>query len=177
MIAIAARIPDKTQATLLGDQITLLAWAILAVLSWLLVRRLPRHERGAWLVVAAYCSVIAIDKAVDLQIAFYSFVQWSVDVLDPWFGLRQHRGVVKVLLLVPMLIVTVGGTIWIVRQDRRLDRSRVFAIAGLVLVVLLVGVRALPGFGFLDEEVGWGLEAVSCWLIAAGLLLGFRGSR
>src|SRR5690606_16768004 len=157
--------------------ITLLAWSILALLSWLLVRRLPRAERGAWLVVAAYCSIIAIDKAIDLQLAFYNFAQWCVDALDPWFGLRQHRGIVKFALMIPMLIITVGGTIWVARQDRRLDLSRALAIAGLVLVLLLVGMRILPGFGFLDEAVGWGFEAVSCALIAAGLVLGWRSSR
>ena len=167
----------NASASPIGDTITLVVWSVLAAFALRLVWRLPPDRRGAWRVVAGYCSVVAIDKAVDLQTAFYQFVQWSLDTLDPWLGLRQHHRFVRFLLLVPMTAVAVGGTVWLVRRDPHLDRGRKLAIAGLVLVLLLVGLRLLPGFVMLDEQTGWVVEGLACLLISIGLLLGWRAER
>lgn len=173
MAAMLRTTPDPA-TTPVGDTITLVVWAVLAACALRLVRRLPRRERGAWLVVAIYCTIVAVDKAVDLQTVFYRVVQWALDVADPWLGVRAHRNLVKGLLLVPLTIVAVGGTLWLVRRDRHLDRGRKLAIAGLVLVLLLVGLRLLPPFRALDETACWVVEGLACGLIAWGLRLGWR---
>jgi hypothetical protein len=118
--------------------------------------------------------VVAVDKFADLQTAFYTTVRWAIEVLDPWFGLRQHRLLVRLTLLVTMTLVAVGGTVILVRRDRSFDRGKKLAIAGLVLVLLFVAGRLLPGIrGLLNEAVCWGLEGVACLMIAMGLRMGF----
>ena len=170
-------VPSRVESPV-GDTVTLVVWAVLACLSLRLVWRLPASVRGAWYVVAIYCTVVAVDKFVDLQTAFYQTVRWSTEVLDPWLGLRQHRLFVRVLLLVPATIVAVGGTVALVRRDRNIDRAKKLAIGGLVLVLVFVAGRLLPGLRWLfSEAVCWGLEAVACLLIAAGLRLGFHNVR
>ena len=176
MFAMAVRtmlVPSRVESPV-GDTITLVVWAVLALLSLRLVWRLPASARGAWYVVAIYCTVVAIDKFVDLQTAFYATVRWGIEVLDPWLGLRQHRPLVRVTLLVPMTLVAVGGTVILVRRDRSFDRGKKLAIGGLVLVLLFVAGRLMPGTrGILNEALCWGLEGVACLMIAIGLRMGF----
>ena len=170
-------VPSRVESPV-GDTITLVVWAVLALLSLRLVWRLPGSGRGAWYVVAIYCSVVAVDKIIDLQTAFYATVRWGIEVLDPWFGLRQHRVLVRLLLLVPMAIIAVGGTVMLVRRDRQIDRGKKLAIGGLILVLLFVLGRLLAGLRWvLNEAVCWGLEGVACALIALGLRMGFASAQ
>jgi hypothetical protein len=153
-----------------GDTITRAVWSVLAVFSLLLVRRLSTERRGAWCLVAFYCSVVAADKWVDLQTAFYHAVRWLLGCTESLLGLRDHKPVVRVLFLVLMTIGAVGGTVRVVWRDQRLDGAKKLAVAGLVLVLLLIGVRLLPGLGgILDESACWVLEGAACALIVAGL--------
>ena len=63
-----------------GDAVTLVVWAVLAVLSLRLVCRLPVGRRGAWYVVSVYCASVAVDKVVDLQMVFWRIARGSVSV-------------------------------------------------------------------------------------------------
>ena len=170
-VATHASLPSEANA--IGDLVTLVVWSLLALFALWLVLRLPRGVRGTWLVVAAYCSVVAIDKSIDLQSTFYRLVQWGIDLLDPSLGLRRHRTVLRIALLVPLTALAVGGTLWLVRRDRRLDRARLMAITGLVLVLLLVGLRLLPGLEAIDETTGWIVEGIACACVGCGLRMGW----
>ncbi len=177
LLASAIPVPSMVESPI-GDSVTLVVWAVLGIVSLRLVWRLPASRRGAWYVVLIYCAAVAIDKVVDLQMVFLLAVRWGVDMLDPWLGLRQHRLVVKVLLLLLMASVAVGGTVTLVRRDRDLDRGKKLAISGLILVLLLVAGRLVPGLATVfSEAVCWGFEAAACLLIAAGLRLGFGVAR
>lgn len=177
LLAGAIPVPSSVESPI-GDTITLVAWAVLGIMSLRLVWRLPASRRGAWYVVSIYCAAVAVDKIVDLQMEFLLTVRWGMDVLDPWLGLRQHRPIVKVLLLLLMASVAVGGTVTLVRRDRDLDRGKKLAISGLILVLLFVAGRLLPGLATVfSEAVCWGLEAVACLLIATGLRIGFGAAQ
>jgi hypothetical protein len=143
-------------------------------MSLRLVWRLPANRRGAWCVVAIYCVVVAVDKIVDLQMVFLQSVRWGLDVLDPWLGLRQHRLLVRVILLLLMAVIAIGGTVALVRRDRDFDAGKKLAISGLILVLLFVMGRMMPVLAtVLSQTVCWVLEAVACLLIAIGLRVGF----
>jgi hypothetical protein len=163
--------------TPVGDVVTGVVWAGLAIAAIVLVCSLPRGARGAWIVVAGYCTIVAIDKVVDLQMAAYWTTKWIVDVLTPVADLRQHRTAVRVVLMVVLTSLGIGGTVWLVRHDRELDRPRMLAIGGLLLVIAMVGARLVPGSPFFDEVLDWIIEGVACACIAAGLALGWRRAR
>lgn len=161
-----------------GDSIALVVWTLLAALSWLLVVRFSVGKCGAWCLVSVYCTAVAIDKVVDLQMTFFEGLRWSMDLLDPWLGLRQYRVIVRVILLLLLTVFAVGGTVILVRRDRSLDRGKKLAISGLVLVLLLVAIRLWPGLAAVfSDQVCWVVEAISSMLILCGLGVGFKGLR
>jgi hypothetical protein len=162
--------------TPIGDVVTAIVWSALAVGSVALVVRLPRGSRGAWLVVAIYCSVVAADKIVDLQTAVYLTAKWTVGALQPFVELRSHRNAIRVGLVLVLLSIGIGGTVWLVRRDRALDLPRLLALGGLLLVMAMVGGRLVRGSPFADEVVGWVVEGIGCTGIAVGLVLGWRRS-
>jgi hypothetical protein len=169
-----ARVPVPGADTPVGDVVTAIVWAALAVGSIALVARLPRDTRGAWLVVAIYCCVVAVDKVVDLQMAAYHTAKWIVDATQPVLGLREHVRAVRLALMVALIALGVGGTVLMVRRDRELDVPRKLAIAGLLLIIAMVGARLVPGSPFDDVIVDWVVEGVGCACVAAGLVLGWR---
>lgn len=174
-LLLVGAVPTPSEAASpIGDTITLVAWAVLGVLSLRLVWQLPASRRGAWCVVAIYCVAVAIDKLVDLQMVSLLSVRWCLDVLDPWLGLRQHRLIVRVVLVLLLAIIAVGGTVTLVRRDRDFDAGKKLAISGLILVLLFVTGRMMPVLAtVLSESVCWVLEGLACLLIAIGLRLGF----
>ena len=153
-------------------------WTLLAAASVWLVVRLPAADRGAWLIVMTVCCLFAVDKALDVQVIFYDLMRTVVRAAEDWFDFQGDRWVVRGLLLV-------GGIVGIalvirscVRRDRDFDRGKRLAIAGLLLVVLMVGARLLPGFAWLaDQRVGWAIEVAACGLVAAGVRAGFVKKR
>jgi hypothetical protein len=154
----------------LADAITLVVWCTLAVAAVLLVARRPRLRRGTWPLVAACCCVIALDKAIDVQTVVYRLVRWCCRATESAFRLREQHPVVKacVLLTATGGVCAVAG--WLLWRDRPLDRPRAFAAGGLLLVVLLVGLRLVPGLDWLDAEShGWIVEGAACAAIAFGL--------
>lgn len=174
-LLLASAMPESsTFESPIGDIITLVAWAVLGAMSLRMVWQLPASRRGAWYVVAIYCVAVAIDKIVDLQMVFLLTVRWGMDVLDPWLGLRQHRLVVRVILLLLLAIIAIGGTVTLVRRDRDFGTGKKLAISGLILVLLFVLGRMMPVLAtVLSQTVCWVLEAVACLLIAIGLRVGF----
>lgn len=161
-----------------GDTIFLVLWALLALVSWLLVLRLPAGRRGAWLLVSTYCTIVALDKVIDLQMALFVSVRWSIDLLDPWFGLRQHRLVVRVLVLLTLAGLAIAGTVLLARRDLYLDRGKKVAISGMLLVLLLVAARLVPGLSAVfSDNLCWIFEGISCLLIVGGMRSGFTDAR
>lgn len=165
---------EKTDATPIGDLVTLVVWTALALAACALVRRQPPGQRGAWIVIALYCAVVALDKAVDLQGMSYLAVRLLPDLLERLTGWSGHRGLLRTLVVVLLAVGALAGTIWLARRDRRLDRARWLAIGGLLAVLLWVGLRPLLPRDLHDEPIGWAIEAAACLAIAAGLRLGWR---
>jgi hypothetical protein len=154
------------------------AWTLLAVAAVLLPCRRRAPARDAWWLVAAACCLVALDKAVDVQVWCFTTAKALVQAAVASLGLDGERRLLRHVLLVAATGAAVVGTVVLVRRDPDLDRAKRCALAGLVLVVLLVGLRLLPGFAWLhDERVGWLVEGLGCGLVAIGLRRGFRGLR
>lgn len=157
------------------DIITGAIWSGLAAHCWVLYARLVGGPRAVWLVVALYCSVFAIDKVVDLQVAVYRAMVDLRDLLASGLGLRDHRHLVRVVLLLPGVALVVAGTLWTVRRDRPFDGARQKAMLGLLLVLVMVGVRSLPGLDtWFGEVVCWVIEGVAALMVWLGLRAGWR---
>lgn len=169
-----ARLPGGDDAPL-GDAITLAVWTLLALAAVLFVLRVPAARRGTWLLVALACTVVALDKAVDLQSLAYEVVRGGAHLLEAVLGARAQHAAVKAAILLGMTGCGVAAAVWWVRRDRPLDRPRWSAVCGLLLVVVYVGVRFLPGCASLAEEwVGWLVEAVAVALVASGIASAWR---
>lgn len=150
------------------------AWTLLALAAVLLVLRL-RRPRGLWPALAALCVVIAVDKAVDLQTPAFAAAREAARALLGALGLAGARGVVKAALLLGATIVALGVVAVVLRRSPRATRGERLALAAFAAVAALVGLRFVPGLGWLaDPRVGWACEALACGLLIAGLADGFR---
>jgi hypothetical protein len=151
------------------DALSVLAWTTLMLFAVLLARRLGSGRRSAWALVAVCCGVVAVDKAIDLQTAFYVVGQRTVGALDPYLGLREHRALVRVVLVVPLIAVVVLGAVHMARKKHAWDRAEHLALLDLALVPIYVGLRLLPGLsnvfvGATDKVI----ELTALILIASG---------
>lgn len=156
------------------DLVMQAAWSVLAVAAAALLVR-QRAPRGLWWLVAAACIVVAIDKAVDLQTRVFEGGKVALGAVLDGLGIGAARRAAKALALAVVTVGAIASLVWFVRRDRAIDRSKLLAVAGLALVLALVGVRILPGMAWLaDPRAGWAVEAVACALVACGLRGGFR---
>lgn len=150
------------------------AWTLLALAAVRLVARL-RAPRGLWPALAALCVVIAVDKAIDLQTPAFAAAREAARALLGALGLADARRAVKAALLVGATLVALGAAIVVLRRSPRATRGERFALAGFAVVAALVGLRFVPGLGWLaDPRIGWACEAVACGLLVVGLADGFR---
>ena len=127
------------------DLLMQVVWTLLAVSSVCLVVRHRAGAPGAWWVVMVVCCLFAADKAIDLQVPFYQFMQWCLHTAEAWFGaVDDHRFVRSALLVVGTVLVVVA--IWAaVHRDRDFDRGKQIATVGLLLVVLpALPITSLP---------------------------------
>jgi hypothetical protein len=151
-----------------------LAWTVLAAAAVALVAR-RRGARGLWWLVAAACIVVAGDKWLDLQTAVFAAGKEAARGLLAALGLADARKPVKAALLLAATLVALAAIVWLARRDRAIDRDKQLAVAGLALVVALVGLRFAPGMAWLaDPRAGWAVEVVALVLVGVGLRGGFR---
>ena len=145
-------------------------WSVPALVSigaWL---RGTRGLRFTWLIVAAACGVIVLDKLVDLHAYLHdagSQIAWT---LDPDNGLRGDMLVVRLALLGGLFVAAVVGLWMFVRLDRARTAPKWTALGGLVLIFGLLGARLVPALrdllggasGKLPEAVAWLLVVLGC---------------
>lgn len=171
MIAVAPRGGESP----IADLITLVVWAVLAFVSGLLLWRRPAARRGAWLVVAGFCVVVAVDKAFDLQTIGYEVLRFVARGGEVLLELPEHDRRVKAGILLLGTMLAMAAIAFLVHRDRPLDGGRRPALLGIGLVVSLVGMRFVPGLGRLaDERIGWAVEALAVACLGIGLRRGFR---
>lgn len=149
-----------------------LLWGVPAVLAMRLVRTLPPDHRRSWIVIAAACAVIVLDKVVDLQMAMMTAGRALVRRLAP--GMRRggsdHLG--RAALLAALLVVACVALWALVRADRHFGPAKATALAGLVGVMGFLGARLVPSLaGPLGTGgLGWVVELVCCALVWTGIL-------
>lgn len=113
---------------------------------------------------------IAVDKWFDLQSQGYALAKWLRDALDGPVDLHSHREAWRAGALLVALAGLLGAAGWLARTDRRLDRPKLLALTGLLVVGALVLVRLLPNLPWLgDEWFGWSCEGLAALLLLAGL--------
>lgn len=157
------------------DALSVLAWTTVMLFAVLLARRLGSGRRTAWALVAVCCGVVAVDKAIDLQTAFYVLGQRTVSALDPYLGLREHRALVRVVLVVPLIAAVVLGAVHLARRKHAWGRAERLALLGLALIPIYVASRLLPGMSHLvDSATDKAFELIALVLIVSGERLAFR---
>lgn len=153
--------------TALGDHVTAVAWTLLAGLG---VVALGRGARGLWWLIVGGVVTIAVDKWCDLQSQLYALAKWLRDRLDGPIDLHSHREAWKAGVLLVALVALLAGALWLARADRRLDRPKVVALLGLLVVGSLVLIRLVPHLPMVAEEwFGWSCEALAALLLLGGL--------
>jgi hypothetical protein len=151
----------------LTDPISALAWTTLMIFALLLARRLGSGQRSAWAVVTACCGVVAVDKAIDLQSALYLLGQSTLGALDPYLGVREHRVLVRIVLVAPVLVLGVLGAVGIARRKRAWGQAERLSLLGLTLLLVYGGLRLLPGLGHLVDSATDIVLEVSVLLLIA----------
>ncbi len=147
------------------------------VALWLAIRS-PSGGRSIWLVVALYCLVISIDKAVDLQMLAYVSGRWILHRLDSILSLEGGRGPIRTCLCGLCFLLGLGITIYLVRKDRHLSLAKVLALGSLLLIMAYVPLRLLPPLHPLqDPLVNWIIEGSCAGMVWLGLWLGWRKRR
>lgn len=160
----------------LADRITFGVWCTIAFVSCLLLWRRSAARRGVWLVVAGCCVVVALDKAVDLQVVGYELLRVVARAGEALLGAPAHDRRVKAGVLLASTAAAVAAIAWLVHRDRPLDGGRRSALLGILLVLSLVGMRFVPGLPWLaDERVGWVIEGLAVACLCLGLRRALRG--
>lgn len=153
--------------TALGDTLTAVLWTVLAAFG---IAALWRGATGLWWPIVGGIATIAVDKWFDLQSQGYAFAKWVRDRLDGPLDLHSQREAWRAGVLLVALALVLAGALWLARADRRLDRHKVLALFGLLVVGALVLVRLVPHLSlFAEEWFGWACEAGAALLVAAGL--------
>lgn len=168
------------------DMVSALLWLVTAILSVYVVRAHLRGARASWILVSGFCTVVVVDKAVDLQMVALDFAKAVRDALlaspelqeQLAIDFREHGIEVKATVLVAATILGLTVAIWLARRDRGMDRNRVLALLGVLGVIGYVGLRMVPGLAErLSGIAGWGIE-FACWLcVTLGLVRGLRAAR
>ena len=167
MLALA----ESTGFTLASE---VLLWSVPALLAVRAGLRSPRGERAVWWVVASACTVITLDKALDLQNVAHELGKRLVWTFAPGLTSSGGRPLARLALLGGLLLVASGVLYLLVRRDRAIGRSKRLSLSGLVLVMSYLGARLAPGlqdwFGMATPAgVGWsgvGLAVeLACWLL------------
>lgn len=169
-----AALPAQEQGGLLWFEIAL--WALPTLLACARGMSAGKGLRAGWFVIALACSVVVLDKAVDLQIALHQLGQELVVRIDPRHRLKGPHAWMRVVLLGGLFLVAAAGLLLAVRRDHDLHAGKRIALAGLVGVLGYVGARLVPAIGKrLGEPTTWVIE-ISLWLV---ILVGLtrRGRR
>ena len=157
--------------------VEVLLWAIpglLALRAALAARSSgPRGAARAWWLVVAVCLLICADKAVDLNAVLMDQVRELAREYAP--ELRAHgasQGLRVALLGAGALVA--GGVLWFLVGGRAgIDRPRLLAFFGLLLIVAFLAAR-LTGPGRMLEEndwIAWPVQLVALASICRGALL------
>ena len=151
-----------------------IAWLALAIAAIALLARCPA-PRGCWWIVAAGCTLAAIDEWFDLQSVAFRLGKWAAGAVVHAAGLDAHRSAAKVGVLVVGTAAAVAAVWWVARRDRAFHRDKALACAGLALALAFVGCRLLPGMTWLfDSDLGLAIEAAAWLLVSFGVRGGFR---
>jgi hypothetical protein len=156
------------------DLVMQLAWSALAAAAILLLLR-RRAPHGAWWLVAAGCTLAAVDEWFDLQSAVFRFGKSAAEAALHGLGLDAHRAEAKVAALAVGTTAALVAVWWTACRDRAFDRSKALACAGLALALAFVGCRLLPGWTWLfDSHAGLAIEVAAWLLVSIGVRGGFR---
>jgi len=150
-----------------------LAWLVPGLVAITLWRRRPRGSRAAWLLVAGCCLVITADKVIDLQMQFYGIGRGVLHFAsDHWLD-DEARLPLRIGAIGVCLAAGIGALWVLVRRDRRIDRAKGLALAGIAWIVIYVGARLVPGMErYLEHPVDWIAEGLGLLLVWSGTMLG-----
>lgn len=150
-------------------------WALPCAGALLLFLRGARGRRLGWLLIAAGCAAVVLDKAVDLQTVLHQAGQGLVRHLDPEHRMRGPNAWMRWVLLGGGFALGAAVLVAAALRDRGLCAGRRLGLLGLVLVLGFLAVRLLPAVKVrVDGGTALLVEGL-CWLLVlAGVLRGAR---
>ena len=153
-----------------------LVWSLPAIGALARFVRAPRGGRLGWLVIAAACAVVVLDKAIDVQTVLHHAGQDLVRAVDPEHRMRGPNAWMRWLLLGGGFLLATGLMVWVAVRDRDLTGGKRLSLVGLVMVLGYLGARLLPAVkARVEGGAGLAVEAV-CWVvIVAGIARGPGG--
>lgn len=155
--------------------VEILLWSVPTLLACALVQRYPAGTRIAWAILGAACLCIVLDKAFDILSVVHKTGQKIVDVVDPDTRMRGEHLIYRYLLLGGLLGGGSVGLVYCLRRDGDRSRGKVIALTGLVLVLVYIAARLVPGLkDHLAPPTGWAIEGACYAIILWGLVIGWR---
>lgn len=145
------------------------AWALPALGALLLLRRSPRGARAAWGVVFVACSLIVIDKGVDLLSLVYDEGRRLVGKFDPGNKLRGETLWLRYVVLGGLFAVSCLGLALLVRTDRRIDAAKLLSLSGIVGILGWLAIRLVPS---VKDDITVGVSVAVQGGCLAAILLG-----
>ena len=149
------------------------AWSLPLVWAVTLAVKAPAGGRNAWLLLAAGCALIVLDKAFDMQLPLYQVGKDLVHALDPELRLRGDHLWIRYVLLGGLFVSGCTGVVFFLRWDRELSRAKCVALLGLSMVMGYLGLRLVPRITEqLTEPLRLSVEALCYGVMIAGLYMG-----
>ena len=166
------------------DNPTILGWTVVAVYLVAAVccgrAALKSREHSTrsltfiWWAFAVVLVMLGINKQLNLQTLMIVIGQ-NISNSGDWYGARRQAQLIFALFFAAF---SIAALIWLWRQYGPFFRENQLIIAGAIILVLFVVLRAasinhtfaLPIFGFKDDQWAWILEITGSALIATGAL-------
>lgn len=157
--------PGIGDATL-GGWLTVVAYAVSALLCWRVLRNAstPKRERRVWAVLAIALVALGINKQLDLQTALNEAGR-ALARAQGWYDSRTAlQGVFIVLVAFTGLLLALGTWRW----SRQSPAGTRVALLGFVILVAFVVIRA-ASFSHVDRFIDLGILGFRYnWLVENG---------
>ena len=118
--------------------LTVVAYAAAALLCWRAHLGAPRSERRLWLGLALLMAFLAANKQLDLQ-SLMTAAGRGMAKAEGWY---ERRRPIQAIFIIAMALAGVAGVALILRSYRRASLALQGALAGAVVLLVFILIRA-----------------------------------
>ena len=143
---------------------TVAAYFAAAILATLAARRATGRQRAFWIGLAVILLALTVNKQLDLQSALTEAGR-CISKAQGWYEARRSVQVIFIKAVLVASALAAACLTWAMRRDLG---NVWLAVAGFVLLIAFVAVRAV-GFHHVDHLIGYELGSVRMnWLLEIG---------